>query len=216
MSAEEAEFVQFTREYFSLPMLVESRGLVCFRHPMLTHNCVPDSIEQITGPVLDYGTGAAKPTKLQCYSMLKALWPFVTYWFNKLFPGFVGPINSTSLELLSIRAVVYMWILQFGASVMDTWTDVKALVSGNAKDWENYMAWIDSDPGFSVNRGIAAKAFPVELQAWLVTTCNGVTNGCKDLAVFNLKSSVCEDSGCSAEVQGYCKQIDTSSNCSLA
>lgn len=132
MSPDEAEFVQFTREYLSLPMLEESRGLVCFRQSMLTHDCVPDAIEQITGPILDYGTGAAKPTKHQCYHMLKANWPFVTYWFNKLFPGFVGPRDSTSLELLSIRAVVYLWILQFGASVMDSWTDMKTVVTGSA------------------------------------------------------------------------------------
>ena len=183
---------------------------------MLTYDCVPDTIEQITGPILDYGTGAAKPTQQQCYSMLKALWPFVTYWFDKLFPGFVGPKDCTSLELLSIRAVAYLWILQFGASVMDSWTDMKTVMTGNAGEWENYMAWIDSNAGFSLNRGVEAKAFPAEVQTWLVAACKGTTEGCKDLAVFNLKSSVCADSSCSAQVKGYCQQIDTSSSCSIA
>lgn len=215
MSVEQADFVKYVATAYSLPLLIESAShFFCFFEPKPTLDCTPDPIETLIGPITDYAT-VAKPTKHQCYNLLTAQWPFLTHWFDQLFPNFVGPQGATVDELLKIRSVLYLWILRFGPSEVNSWTDIKNMVKAQASEWANYMAWIETTPGISLQSSIPPTPFPADLLAWLSASCSGVTVGCKDLDVFNLKSIVC-DAACAAPVNGYCLHVKPGSACATS
>lgn len=182
---------------------------------MPTSDCTPDPIQAVTGPIIDFAT-VAKPTQVQCYSLLKAQWPWLTYWFNRLFPTFVGALPIRYYESNLQKSLLYLWILQFGPAEMDTWTDIKAAVNGPGESWQNYMAWIDSDAGFSLDAGLSVKRFPEKLLAWLQASCSN-TMTCVELAVtFNYVRKPCDNGSCSSQVKAYCVQIDTGSACATS
>lgn len=215
MSIEQANFVKYVATAYSLPLLTESASHhFCYFEPKPIVECTPDPIETVVGPITDYET-VARPTKYQCYNLLTAQWPFLTHWFNSFFPGFVGPQGATENELLKIKSVVYLWILRFGPSEINSWTTIKNMIKASGSAWANYMAWIETPPGVSVQPSLPPDDFPADLLDWLTTSCSGVTVGCKDLDVFNLKSTVC-DSACTAPTKGYCAHVKPGSVCAAS
>jgi hypothetical protein len=156
----------------------------------------------------------AKPTAFQCYHLLTAQWPFITYWFNRLFSTFEGPSPITLEELIWIKTTLQIWILHFGPAEMDTWTDIKEAMNDVGENWVNHMAWIDSSPGFSLNAGATVKNFPEELRTWLQSSCTNGSGACLEIsATFNMKSTVCANASCSPEAKTYCAQISPEGAC---
>lgn len=198
----------------ALPITTETADHhICYRTPLLTTSCTPDPIEDMTGPIEDYAT-EAKPTPFQCYSLLTAEWPWVTYWFNQLFPTFEGPTPFAYASLGYIKSNLKVWILQFGPAEVTTWTHIKAAMNGAGGDWQNYLAWIDSEPGFTLDAGATVHLFPEKLLAWLQTSSGSTTTSCVELIVtFNSASKVCENASCSPAVKGYCTQVNAESAC---
>jgi hypothetical protein len=106
-----------------------------------------------------------------------------------------------------------LWILQFGPAEMDSWTDIKTAINGAGENWQNYIAWIEGSPGFSLDAGTTVHLFPEKLLAWLQASCS-TTAACKDLAlIFNNASKVCDNASCSPAVKGYCTQTSDDSQC---
>ena len=214
MSPEQAELAQNQlMTPLELPMTTETADhRICYRTPLPTTTCTPDPIEYVTGPIVDYAT-VAKPTSFQCYSLFTAQWPWVTYWFNQLFPTFEGPAPITYTNLLIIKSILKLWILEFGPAEMDTWTDIKAAMNGAGENWKNYLGWIDSNPGFSTDAGATAHPFPAKLLASMLASSNSMTVMSTDIQVFNQASTVCANATCSPSAKSYCIQINGASAC---
>ena len=196
-----------------LPYLTETEDhRICYRQKLPESECTPDPIEYIAGSITDYA-GIAKPTRFQCNRLLAAQWPYVIKAFDSLFPNFLGPNRLTNNSYESIQSFLHLLILTFGYAEVNTWTDLKAAWNAPSDNWDNYLAWIDTAPGYTLDGGATVKAFPAALLQWLTTSCAD-TYSCMELAtLFNDKSVVCEDLGCSATIKGYCMQVDDGSNC---
>ena len=211
MSPEQHELAKIMFIALPLPITTETAGhLICYRTPLPTSGCTPDPIESVTGPIVDYAT-VAQPTSFQCYSLLKAQWPWVNYWFDHLFPDFEGPLPISYTNFILIKTYLKLWILQFGPSEMDTWTDIKAAINGAGENWKNYIGWYDSNPGFSTDAGVTVHPFPAKLLASL--QAGGATGSNMEIQVFNRESKVCADSSCSSTIKGYCLQTNSFSAC---
>lgn len=214
MTQEQAEFINHAAETYSLPCLIESTDhRICYFNALSTSGCSPDPIEEVAGHITDENTGTTRPTSAQCYELLKAQWPFIIYWFRTLFPAFVGPADASDAELMAIRSILFLWIQHFGPNEIAQWTDIKTAVNGEAVGWGNYIAWIGASPGFSLDSGDTELAFPSDLQSWLVSSCHEVTSTCKELAIFNLKSTVCDKTLCSSRLRELCFEVNPSSSC---
>jgi hypothetical protein len=215
MRKEIADFAQnlLFDMFLYLPLDTETEDhRICYRTQLPTSDCTPDPIQAVIGPIVDYAT-VGKPTLAQCYDLIKVKWPWLTYWFNRLFPTFVGPLPIDYFNFNLIKSVLYLWILQFGPAEIDTWTDIKAAVNGSEESWQDYMAWIDSDAGFSLDGGLSVKRFPEKLLAWLQAS-GGTTMNCVELSTtLNYVRKPCKSSACSSQVKAYCLQIDDGSVC---
>ena len=173
------------------------------------------AIEAVTSTIEGYSAGSAvKPTLYQCFKLLHADFPQATYWFSQVFPNFVGPEGATADELMSIKAVLYSWVLHFGPVAMQEsdWTDLKTAMSAPSASWTSYLGWLGSAPKFTVN-GNTELEYPAALKVWLSRAdgCHAVTVGCPDLEVFNLKSIVCDTTPCS--VAAGCTEAKAGSTC---
>lgn len=185
--------------------------MFCYRVHRPAATCSPgDVIQNSIGDIANYADlGHAKPTKLQCFALLTIEWPFVNYWFFELFAGFTGPAPASNSELLGIKSILQLWILQFGPNEMQAWTEVLSAVTG---DWKGYTATLKD--GFSTDNGENFTPFPEKLQSWLGIYCGNDTNLCTDLLVFNRKDPVCEDETCSSSLASeYCSRIQPNSAC---
>jgi hypothetical protein len=161
---------------------------------------------------MDYATEAT-PMPLQCFKLLKAQSAYMTYWFAQLFPDFEGPNPGSLEDFDDIKSVLYLWILHFGPFEIDTWTDIKAAMNGPGENWKNYIAWIDSIPGFSVDAGATVKAFPNALISWLQSSYASTVDCPEVNNTFNVESTVCDNGSCSTAVKVYCKQVVPWSSC---
>ena len=200
MSPEMGEFI---KSNVYPPITTETDNRICYRTALPTSGCTPDPIETVTGPIENYAT-EAKPSTLQCYRLLKAEWPWLTHWFNKLFPSFTGPKPSNYFSRTIVKTVLHQWILQFGPTEMNTWTDFKEAMNGAGENWKNYFAWLEGTPGFSLNAGLTEKAFPAGLLTWLQSSCTDTTNCMELYYLINSCSTVCDNSQCSSKVKDFC------------
>lgn len=217
MTQEQADFINHVADAYSLPCLIEALDhRICYYNALPACDCTPNPMEQIIGPFTEESTGTARPTTAQCYELLKAQWPFITYWFRTLFPDFRGPADASDSDILAIKSILYLWIQQFGPAEIGGWTNIKSAVNGEAANWANYLAWVDFKPGFSLDAGATVFPFPVHLLSWLQTLCAQGTAVCKELALFNLKSTVCHTSTCPAAVLELCSQVSPTSDCVLS
>jgi hypothetical protein len=214
MSPEQAFFVKSRAvNALSLPITTETAdNRICYRDELPSSDCTPDPIELVTDTIVDYAT-TAKPTTFQCYKLLKAQWPYMTYWLNLLFPNLEDMESMSMQGLDSIKSVLYLWILNFGPGEMDTWTDIKAAINGPGENWKNYIAWVDTNPGFSVDGGVNFKQFPDVLLAWLQSSYSSTEDNEELTDTFNYVSTVCDTTPCSSELKGYCSQAFSWSDC---
>ena len=220
-SQEQADFVVHVSSTFSLPLTTETADhLLCFNQPRLTwdtSNCDEDPLQAaVTGTITGYtsGTGAT-PSQSQCYELLSTQWFWLIDWFNTLFPNFTGPTGASDDDKLAIKSVIYLWILNFGPSEMsgDDWTELKGVLTNASSNWSKFLGWVGETPKYvTAGTSIEAKSYPAVLEAWLKSDsgCGGATAGCADLAVFNLKSTLCA-SACA--VQSYCAEVDSTFYC---
>ena len=217
MSVEQALFTRTVAvRALHLPILTKTAdNRICFRDELPSSGCTPDPIELVTGPIVDYAT-AAKPTAFQCYKLMKVQWAYLTYWFAQLFPGFEGPKPVTFFDLSSIKFILYLWILNFGPLEMNTWTDIKAAMNGPGENWKDYIAWVDTNPGFSLDAGVTVKAFPKILLDWLQSSYGMTSENVVLINIFYKASTVCRNASCSPTVKGYCTQINNRSACALS
>jgi hypothetical protein len=215
LSQEQQAFVSYVSGAYSLPALAETADhRICFRNLLPDIGCTPDPIEYVTGAIKDYGTPSPKPTTFQCYKLLDSQWFYITYWFGQLFSGFLGPAGATDAEILTIKSVLYLWILQFGPAEITYWTGIRAAVNEAQSQWVQFVARLGVNPGFSVNNGSTWADFPDSLLTWLRATCGSTAATCKDLDVFNLKTTAC-DSACPPDLKTLCQQIKPSSTCAV-
>jgi hypothetical protein len=218
MSREEENFV--TSEFITslnMPILTETEdNRICYGSQLYATSCVPDSIEIVTGAIDGYGTNA-NPTEFQCLKLLNAEWGFLTYWFKQLFPTFEGPPYTSFNNLSHIKNILYIWILRFGAAEMNAWTDIKTAMNGATENWENYIAWIDTDAGFSLDGGATVKPFPSILLAWLQFSCTSTDDCDPLLSTFNWVDAVCySPNPCTPQLESYCMQVDSGSDCATS
>ena len=215
------DFLNYIHSSFSLPLLTEtSNHLMCYfqRRPTWdTTTCTGDPIQNAVGAINNYDspTNPATPLKSQCYKLLRAEWLAITHWFAQLFTPF-NPTGASDSDKNAIKSIIYLWILQFGPNEMrnSDWDDLKTALTSTGSDWTKFLAWVGSDPGYLTDGTNASKKpFPPTLLNWLKSAsgCGGLTAGCGDLQVFNLKSTVCSDPSCT--VKSRCQEVDASSNC---
>lgn len=220
---EQVDFVRQVSNALHLPRLTETTDhLLCFNQPRLTWDtsgCAEDPLlAAVTGTISGYtsGTGAT-PTQSQCYELLSTQWYWLIGWFDTLFPNFTGPADATDSQILTIKSVIYLWILNFGPAEMKSseWTELTTVLTDATRDWTKLLGWAGESPMYAtVETSTDAKSYPSILEAWLKSDsgCGGKTAGCVDLAVFNLKSSLCY-SPCT--VQSFCTKADSTSYCAI-
>ena len=78
---------------YSLPLLSQASGLICYRQPVPTTTC--DTVSNtlsvaVTGTIASDGSGL-HPTLPQCYELVSAEWAYVTYWFADFFGNSLRP-----------------------------------------------------------------------------------------------------------------------------
>jgi len=152
--------------------------------------------------------GSYAPTASQCYKQLQAEWPFVLYWFTNIFPNFTPPTGAFPTDVLKVKTVLQLWILQFGTSEMKTDTDWKALVTvfnSATTPWATMLAWVSALRQYTVD-GTTPVDFPEDLSDWLLLNS-------ADTAAFNTFSEVCGTSGCPASA--WCFNAQPASLCAM-
>lgn len=140
----------------------------------------------------------------KCINLLTAQWPYVAEMFGSLFPDFDYSQGRYSAPMLMVRTGLYSLILRFGYLEMSTWTAFIAAINAPASNWRNYIAWLSPSPGFTVDGVDKVSSFPSSLQEWLLTYCP--LCGFEIEAIFNSRSTFCEDSSCSSDVSELCGQ----------
>ena len=205
MTREESTFIDAIWVFYhldtpALPYITEQNGKFCYRMHRPTNTCdAGNAIETLVGPISGYSSNAATFTDAQCTKLLTAHWPYVTHWFDQLFQDFKGPSPATKYDVLWIKTILQLWILQFGPNEMKKWNQIITAMT-TPGTWAAYRG--DKDQGFSVNGGTDFTAFPPALAAWISSYCSD--NHCADLRVFNVKRDSCLDLGCDPSLEQYC------------
>ena len=209
LTQEQFDFITKLGSISSLPLTsARTDQLMCFRQPPSTTTCTPDPVVTMIGTI----TGGV-PDEDQCKKLLVSMWPFLTHWFGQLF-NFVDPDTSSADQVLTIKSVMYVWILHFGPAEMlaDEWSDLKTALNAGG-NWSTHLAWAGETPQFSLNGGSSPVDFPAALKAWLMDSegCNKSPNGCMDLLPFNTLSTVCDTAVCGHKTE--CDLAFTTHSC---
>jgi hypothetical protein len=119
--------------------------------------------------------------------MISSQWAYVDHWFQILFPTFDAntPVGASSEDILKVKTVLQLWIVQFDPYLMQsdaTWIALRAVFS-NTIPWTTMLAWTSPTPKYTID-GSTEVAFPTDLAAWL-------TQVDVDKAAFNTFSAVC-------------------------
>ena len=204
------DFIDKVQSIGSLPLSsTRTDQLLCFRQQPATATCDTNALEE----VIDTITGDV-PDTAQCQKLLVVEWPFLTYWFGELFQGYSDPTPATADQILTIKSVMYVWILHFGPSEMlaEDWATLKTDLSGGG-DWSNYLAWAGETPKYTKDGTNTSFDFPEALSAWIKDSegCAKVPAGCMDLLVFNTLSTSCDASNCGHSTE--CDLAFTSHSC---
>jgi hypothetical protein len=195
MSREQAIFAAFLANRYSLPLTDETNGLICYNEPVPDLTC--DPLTPVMG-VLQSDEAGLHPTADQCYKLLKAEWPYVTYWFGEIFPNFHPPDTSDYGKYM-LKTVLWLWILQYGPGELrgnELWQNIVTTFNNDSLDWTQLFAWMGDLKGFNPD-GSATFSFPAVLEASLTETS-------PEMQLFNYFSEVCA-SPCSLGVQ--CRQL---------
>jgi hypothetical protein len=96
----------------------------------------------VIGAISLNGQGLQRPTIDQCFELLTAEWPFVTYWFGEIFPNFKPPGFAMSSEIDMLKSVLFLWILQYGPSEIKNdplWQDIVTTFNNASLDWSRLL-----------------------------------------------------------------------------
>ena len=194
-------FVAFARTEYNLPMASPTNGAWCFGSPMPISIRQIKDVEAVIGPISRDLSGNLNPTNEECYELLRAQWPFISYWFGLIFPSFSPPAAATTQEIYNTAMGLRVWIFRFGGNNMFTkpaWGPLVAAFNAPGTQWINYLAWTD---GYSTD-GKTALVYPAELQALL---------NARDKAIISHFSTVCGTAGCALKTQ--CGLVAPASAC---
>lgn len=218
LAADQVAFMNYVSTNFNLPLLTETDdNFRCYLQPRPewdASGCEDEPIMGLLGPVINYDSGAtAFFTKSECKKLLTVEWLTTIYWFDNIFYPF-SPSGASDSEKSDIKSIIMLWMLQFGTSefMYSEWAPLRTAFT--TLDWTKFLAWMGSTPGYLTDGTSASKKpFPTALLNWLTSArgCHGVTAGCVDLRVFNLKSTVCSNPSCT--VKSLCQEVDVNSNC---
>ena len=202
MSEEQADFAIHVAATYSLPLTTETNGAMCYRQPVPPDpSC--DPLTSVLGNVVTDGAGL-HPTADQCYKLLKTSWPLINSWFDHYFPNFSPPV-ATVEETTMLKAVLKLWILQYGPNEMiadPLWQGLVSTFNNAALDWTKLLAWAGATTGYSAD-GVTRSSFPADLAASLKQTS-------PELQLFNHFSKLCT-SACGLGTQ--CRQMNPISIC---
>jgi hypothetical protein len=141
--------------------------------------------------------------------MLKIEWPYVEAQFTAdLFSNFATPLTASEEDVLKVKTILQLWILQFGSDIMKTDPDWIALVqvfNTSPIPWTTMLAWTDTSPPQYTTDGSNAVNFPSDLNTWLSTVD-------ADKAAFNTFSQVCAAPNCG---NTHCANALPESACAL-
>lgn len=199
-SEDEASFATLLTALYSLPLASAANGLMCYRQPVPTLTCDP-----LLAVIGNIGTAAGPD---ECFKLLTGQWPYVKYWFSDLFPNFTPPTATSYevyMEVYMLKTVLWLWILQYGPSVLKSesaWQGLVTTFNNASLDWTKLLAWAGASTGYSPD-GTATALFPAELEATL-------TQASPELQLFNHFSTLC-NSACPLGAQ--CRQINPTSIC---
>lgn len=186
---------------YNLPLEGQVNGLICYRRPVPVGDCDPFAAINV---IIESTVNGLQPTPDQCYELLKADWPSLAFQFGEIFPRFTLPNPSTTAtetEVYMMKTVLWLWILQYGSSVMthdSLWQDLVAVFNNESLDWKGLLAWGGENPGYLAGGSIGS--FPA-----------GLTPTSPELELFNHFSEVCGTSGCGYTTQ--CGLVKVGSAC---
>ena len=200
---DEEEFinvVMYPLSEFHLPYTSETNDMMCYRVKRPTALCnTGTALENAVGDITNYDTTSATLGMFQCRRLLTATWPFVNRWFDIIFPNFIGPDYSSKEDKDIIKAILKLWILQFGPTEVNTWDHIKTAMLAPGK-WMDYSA---DATQFTTGNPPTSHPFPADLADW-IATCGGVD--CPDLRVFNVLRQECIQ-GCTPSVKAFCQDL---------
>ena len=188
---------------YSLPLLSQASGLICYRQPVPTTTC--DTVSNtlsvaVTGTIASDGSGL-HPILPQCYELLRAEWGYVIYWYTHFFGHFNAPVSATETEKYNLKTVLWLWILQFGSYALTTesaWQDIVNTFNNDSLVWGGLLAW---SGGYLA--GGTTHSYPT-----------GLTPTSPELSLFNRFSEVCATAGCGHKT--HCLEVASTSTCATS
>jgi hypothetical protein len=187
---------------------------ICFRLPLAVFKetaCGYRGLEDIMG-TLPVNSDVFDPGEKQCESLIRAYWPFLTYWFNRFYPSPFNPPILRSPKIM-VEAFLKLYILQFTPASIEKdpdWTTILNAINAPGENWKNYLVWGGEDAAYTIDRGITTLPLPKDLKAW-IAGC--VYPPCIDLLVININTTVCDEADC--PMKEKCKTISPMMTCSL-
>lgn len=206
------EAYYFTQNTGPFGASVTSNTHICYRIPLALPTCAFNVLEDIMGTLPNDGNGLYQPEGNQCYLLLESMWPYLNYWFGRIFHSFDPPLRY--LPKSYAIANVKLWILQFTPVTLlrdQDWTPIVTALNQPAANYDNYMAWAGPTPGYTLDGGATIHDLPEALETWVQTNCS--FDSCPDLWVFLIGTRVCDTSGCL--LQEKCAAILSTSVCAL-
>jgi len=184
---------EFARLSMTIPLPETTATHICYCIPLDLPTCASNVLVEIMGSLADDGNGVYQPQVSQCYTLLNAMWPYITYWFTEIFPTFDPAIVYRPKSFSAL--IVKLWILEFTPSELVNNPDWKPIVTAfnqPAAAYANYLAWIGTTPGYTLD-GTSTHPMPAALAA----------SGSISVYIipFLSGSKVCDTSGCSMQAQ---------------
>jgi len=137
----------------------------------------------------------------------------VKHWFDIIFADFTTPNGDNAAKVAAVKAVLQLWILQFGPQALSStkWVDLVSVFNDiTPPDWIQFLAWAGTTPQYITDGVVAnAKNFPAALSAWLQLESG-------DLAVFNTFSTLCDSASCTPDIKTACQSALPTSACATA
>ena len=203
----DADNFVFTMGFLALPLTTAES--ICFRIPLSLQICEYSALEDIMGTLI-VNSNVYIPKEKQCNSLIRALWPYATYWFNHFFPAPFNPPTRVSPKFM-VESILKLYILQFTPASMEKnpdWTTIINVLRAPAENWKNYLVWGGETPAYTIDRGVTTLSLPKDLKEWF-RSC--AFPECPDLYLLNINSSVCDEADCSMKTE--CKTTSLPKPC---
>ena len=206
-SSNEEMFVEFAKTH-GLPYTDETNSMICYRQPVPTIDCDPLP-GVVTGTITEDGDGL-HPTQAQCDELLRANWPWVTYWFDQLFGDMTLPQSATAEDTVLVTNTIYSLILKQGPATLNrdqSWKDFVGVFNQASPPWATLLGWPSSADGTTTPAGYTIDgSTKLPLPTGLTLTSTSLT-----LILLNHFSEVCDNTLCLLPAQ--CGIVEPSNNC---